>query len=43
MWMIFSHVHPHEDQEILVAFEQDYKLVLSQQAVNASAYLLERR
>lgn len=42
MWMIFSHIYPNEDEEILAVLADDYRPTLSHQASNSSAYLLEK-
>jgi hypothetical protein len=44
LWVIFSHIHSNEDQQILDGLkEHGYSLVLSALEENASAYLLERK
>jgi uncharacterized membrane protein len=41
LWLIFSHVYPSEDQEILDGLTKDYQIVDSYKTVKASAYLLQ--
>ncbi|MDY6877944.1 MAG: glycosyltransferase family 39 protein [Chloroflexota bacterium] len=45
LWIIFSHLHPDEDRQILdlLVEEMGYSMTLSNIEVNASAYLLERK
>ncbi len=44
LWIIFSHIYPDEDQQILDGLkEHGYSLVLSMLAENASVYLLQRK
>jgi hypothetical protein len=40
-WLIFSHVYPGEDQQILGELLERYKIINYDEQVNASAYLLE--
>lgn len=44
LWLIFSHIHSDEDQQILDLLEEmGYSKVLFNAGENASAYLLERK
>ena len=44
LWLIFSHIWPDEDQQILYLLEEiGYSRTLSNVGENASAYLLERK
>lgn len=44
LWIVFSHIHPDEDRQILDLLEEGgYSMTLSNIEVNASVYLLERK
>lgn len=42
-WVIFSHIHPGEDQQFLQALSTDYRIQRSVERTNAAGYLLVRK
>ena len=43
-WIIFSHIYPREEDEVILAtLEDTYRIVMSYSAENGAALLLEQR
>jgi hypothetical protein len=42
-WMVFSHIHPEEDETILAALQDTYRIVTRYTGENSALFLLQRQ